>query len=591
MSVLDKSNPAGFTLLVLAATLLGIGANLLDTKTSSQPHVILFVIDDQGYSDIGYQKKDFASLSPALDAAAHDGIKLTSYYTQEQCTPARASLLTGKYPSSVGMQVKTPDLTEPWGVPLQYTMLPEVLKYMGYKTHAVGKWHLGFSKLGYLPEYRGFDFFAGYYSGKEDYYDHTATTRTGHYYNDLHEGMSNNYDISSYSADIYSLKVHQILEEHDNTEPLFLYYSNQLMHAPLELPPDHYFSDEDLETLTYDIDSDDNAFTDGGRTAVAKMLRATDRVFEKMVESLKSKGMYDDSIIIVMSDNGGCPYYSGYNVPLRGHKNTVYEGGVRVNAFIHSPLLPKSVLGEYPHLFHISDIFPTILEGFLGYAPEALGTASAKFLDGVNQFPALLDSSLSGPRTELLHNVKVESYIVDSDNSNYTHLFPTVGLRASIGGHSLKLVHGPGSGMGQTFAIGDSMVIETNSGDIELNLCEDLTMYEMADFGDLWSYIYSPASQVFDIDGDMEEVYNLAEEVADAVMDELWQRADHYWDVSAPSALAYGDNSAFQVFADNHYYLCPWQEMSDEDWAAVEGRGPAEGVMWTPVERTATVHF
>lgn len=143
--------------------------NLIGKKSEIQhtsnnlayPHIILMLIDDQGYSDMGYHSIDLNQCTPNLDLMASQGIKLENYYSLHICTPARASLLTGLYPIHNGMYHQLILPNQLMGLPLSYPILPSFLKQLGYDTHIVGKWHLGYFSVDYTPTSRGFDSFYG----------------------------------------------------------------------------------------------------------------------------------------------------------------------------------------------------------------------------------------------------------------------------------------------------------------------------------------------------------------------------------------------------------------------------------------------
>ncbi|CAN7943622.1 unnamed protein product, partial [Ixodes hexagonus] len=124
-----------------------------------------------GWDDVSFHGSSQIP-TPNLDALAADGITLHNYYVQPMCTPSRAALMTGLYPIRTGMQHWVIRSPEPWGLPLELKLMPEHLKDLGYSTHLVGKWHLGYFKKEYTPTYRGFDSFYGYYNGYIDYYSH-----------------------------------------------------------------------------------------------------------------------------------------------------------------------------------------------------------------------------------------------------------------------------------------------------------------------------------------------------------------------------------------------------------------------------------
>ncbi|GFR63088.1 sulfatase 2 [Elysia marginata] len=142
------------------------------------PNIVFIVADDYGYRDIGYHGAEFAS--PTLDRLAAGGLKLENYYVQPICSPTRSQLMTGRYQIHTGLEHSIIWKSQPYGLPLKYPTIANMLKGQGYSTHAVGKWHLGFYKKEYTPLHRGFDTFYGYWSGGEDYYSHYTCDRPPH---------------------------------------------------------------------------------------------------------------------------------------------------------------------------------------------------------------------------------------------------------------------------------------------------------------------------------------------------------------------------------------------------------------------------
>jgi arylsulfatase B len=142
-------------------------------RAVAKPHVFLIAIDDVGWADHEmYGKSDVPT--PHLRAMAGEGIPLTGYYTQPVCSPTRTSFLTGMFPFRVGLQHTTTLL--PGGtaaVPLDQPMLPELLSPLGYRTHHIGKWHLGYARWANTPRGRGFEHSLGYLQGQEDYFTKT----------------------------------------------------------------------------------------------------------------------------------------------------------------------------------------------------------------------------------------------------------------------------------------------------------------------------------------------------------------------------------------------------------------------------------
>ena len=162
-----------------------------------KPNIVFILADDLGYNHIGYHNPNI--ISPNIDRLANTGIRLEHNYVQPVCTPSRAALLTGMYPYHLGRQneIISPtgncislifyfqticfELSEtfyrrniffidPTGLTLNVTLLPQILKRKGYRTHLIGKWHLGHCNKKYLPLSRGFETHYGFWEGAEDYY-------------------------------------------------------------------------------------------------------------------------------------------------------------------------------------------------------------------------------------------------------------------------------------------------------------------------------------------------------------------------------------------------------------------------------------
>lgn len=113
---------------------------------------------------MGYQSTDLGACTPTIDALAREGVRLHAYYAMDQCTPSRSSLLSGTYPVNTGMWHSSILADMPFGLPLDFTLLPEWLKTVAdYNTQAIGKWDVGHFTPAYLPTSRGFDGFLGYY--------------------------------------------------------------------------------------------------------------------------------------------------------------------------------------------------------------------------------------------------------------------------------------------------------------------------------------------------------------------------------------------------------------------------------------------
>lgn len=215
----------------------GITANIITEETNHvSPNIIFVLADDLGWNSLGYQDFDLDFATPFLTGLANDGIIISNYYSQEVCTPARAALLTGRYPLTLGMQygVVEPQLTNALG--LDETTLAEILRDGGYTSYMLGKWHLGHHSPLHLPTARGFDSFLGFLLGENYYWSKKYPTRSR--FTDFMESDADCYqeyegdDKHTYSTFFYRDKAKEIIKKHDSSDPMFLFLSFQAVHSP-----------------------------------------------------------------------------------------------------------------------------------------------------------------------------------------------------------------------------------------------------------------------------------------------------------------------------------------------------------------------
>lgn len=210
----------------------------LTTSVSIKPNIIFILADDMGYSALGVDgyTDELLFATPVLNGLVEKSLVMKNYYAQEVCTPARAALLTGRYPLSVGMQYFMVQSAIPWGLPLRESTLAEVLKADGYRTHMLGKWHLGHFSPRYLPTARGFETFTGMLNG-ESYYWSKRNVDHSHFKDFIISDTScyspyEEDDLHDYSTYMYRDMAVDIINNHDQSDPLFLYLSFQAVHDP-----------------------------------------------------------------------------------------------------------------------------------------------------------------------------------------------------------------------------------------------------------------------------------------------------------------------------------------------------------------------
>ncbi|KAM7315562.1 arylsulfatase B-like [Ixodes scapularis] len=356
---------------------------------AKRPNIVFILVDDLGWGDVSFHGSTQIP-TPNIDVLAGDGVILNNYYVMPLCTPSRSALMTGLYPIHNGMQSTVILPAAPWGLPLENKILPQHFKDLGYDVNMIGKWHLGFFQTPYVPMKRGFDTFFGLYTGSNDYYNHTSGS--DHIGLDFRENETPVFnETGHYGTNLFTDRFITLVENRNKSKPFFCYFSHQAVHRALD---SETFQAPARNVLKFPYIGESN------RTIYAGMLDALDESMGRVVEALSSAGMLEDTIIVFSSDNGGGPYgiesNRGFNWPLRGAKFTVWEGGVRVPAFVWSPkFLKKSRVSN--QLMHISDWLPTLYTAAGGDA-SALGT-----IDGVDMWNSLTHRSAS-KRKEILLN-------------------------------------------------------------------------------------------------------------------------------------------------------------------------------------------
>ncbi|KAF2881888.1 hypothetical protein ILUMI_24269 [Ignelater luminosus] len=362
------------------------------SKTAIRPHIILIVADDVGWNDVGFHGSNQIP-TPNIDALAYNGIILNRFYTAPSCTPSRTALLTGHNPIRFGLQGIPIAAGENLHLPIDVPTLPERLKELGYKTHLIGKWNLGAAFRNVTPNGRGFDSFFGYWSSYISYFDHEgrASNMTGF---DMHSDFEPAWDTyGQYATHLFTEIAEKMMRKHNVKEPMFLMLSHLAAHSgkngtELEVP-----DDEENDRIFGYID-------DVKRRRYAGIIHEMDKSVGRVMEILAERKMLDNSVVIILSDNGaqtsGNLGNAGSNWPLRGLKMTVHEGGVRNFAAAYSPLFqkPRQVNND---LLFIADLLPTF------YAAGGGNIENLGPMDGINQWQLLTENARSKRSEVLLH--------------------------------------------------------------------------------------------------------------------------------------------------------------------------------------------
>jgi len=318
-------------------------------------NIIVLLGDDIGWNEVSWHNPTF--LTPNLEKLKSEGVLLTQSYVTPKCSPSRAALMTGLYPWRFGMQRGAVERFQPDGLNTSLKILPEYLKDAGYATHAVGKWHLGYCHPSYLPTNRGFDSHIGswthtvdYYNRMVDYRDFPQSPEDMKGYDWHYNGEVSYEGDGEFSPDFLSRKSVDIIESHNSSSgPLFLYVAFQSAHGPISKPPQEY------------LDLYRNIRISPHHLNRAATITALDAGIGRIVKSLKSTGLYKNSIILFSTDNGGS--VEGYsNRPLKGNKEMLYEGGVRGVALVTGKMRKRLRGSENSGLMYITDWFSTFLD-------------------------------------------------------------------------------------------------------------------------------------------------------------------------------------------------------------------------------------
>lgn len=362
------------SLWLAALAALSLSASAATAQQPPRPNIVFFLIDDLGYTDVGFNGGDIKT--PNIDRLAQGGARLASFYVQPVCSPTRAALMTGRYPMRHGLQV---GVVRPWaqyGLPLEERTLPQALKSAGYFTSIIGKWHLGHFRREYLPTQRGFDHQYGHYNGALDYFTHV---RDGGF--DWHRNDRICRD-EGYTTVLLGNEAVDLIGKHDRARPLFLYVPFNAPHTPLQALPEHLQLYEKVQ--------------DKKRRTYAAMVHCVDEQIGRIIAALEKAGMLENTLVIFSSDNGGPITLGATNGRLRAGKATLYEGGVRAAAFAAWPARIKA--GSIAEPLHMVDWYPTLLR-LAGGSPE-----QQLPLDGKDIWPVLTEGKPS-PHDDILFNI------------------------------------------------------------------------------------------------------------------------------------------------------------------------------------------
>ena len=361
-----------------------VGTSLAYGADPSKPNVVILFTDDMGYGDLACYGHPSIK-TPNIDRLADDGIRLTSFVTGSWCVPSRTQLMTGRYMPRVKFNGNTGS-DGLGGLPDSEWTMAEALKDAGYKTHMIGKWHLGYKQKKFLPVNQGFDTWFGLpYSN--DYMKPWVQTDEPLA---LYRGetmVEHPFDQNPLTTR-YTKEAVQLIERSGSTQPFLLYLAYAMPHLPLAV------SDERRGLSSAGFYGD--------------VIEEVDWSVGEVLQALEEKGIAENTLVFFASDNGpwvDMPsrmqqagnelWHAGSAGPLRGSKGDTYEGGPRVPAMLRWP--GKITSGQISDGFvGMPDIYRTILS-----------VAGAKLpnhtLDGDDLIPFLTGKINSAPRQEYFY--------------------------------------------------------------------------------------------------------------------------------------------------------------------------------------------
>jgi arylsulfatase A-like enzyme len=345
-----------------------------------RPDIVVIYADDLGYGDLGcYGSTDIAT--PNLDRLAAGGVRCTDWYSNAPvCSPSRAALLTGRHPANTGVtEILAGTRTTP-GLDASIPTLASHLRTQGYRTGVFGKWHLG-GRPEDRPLRHGFDEFVGILAGCVDYYSHISYWGSGvDPYHDLWDGDREIWRNGDYLTDLITSAAVEFIQQSSQSsvdQPFLCYVPYNAPHYPMHAPAEWMDRFSHLRPE---------------RQAMAAMIGAMDAGVGRILDALEDGGRADDTIVVFSSDNGPSaetrnwldgtvtPYRGGTAGPFRGHKGSLFDGGIREPFLLRCPgALPAGVTAGA--MGQMSDVLPTLM--------SLAGLAVPEGMDGVDATAAL----------------------------------------------------------------------------------------------------------------------------------------------------------------------------------------------------------
>lgn len=373
----------GFSFGILALFLLG-SFGCRGSKNDKKPNFIIIFCDDVGYADFSSYGHPTIN-TPNIDRLAYEGQRWTNFYVPSSvCTPSRAGLLTGRLPVRSGMAGTKRRVIMPWsvgGLPQSEVTIAKSLKSVGYKTAAIGKWHVGHAKKEFLPNKHGFDYYYGIalnidHYGTDGWHWKKYETLKEEYFKKKYYDvpLMINEEIAEQPFDPTNVTKRYVEEsikfiKENKEDPFFVYLSHSMAHVPL-------FTSEEFKNISK-------------RGLYGDVMEEIDWGVGEIIKTLKEENLDEQTLVVFTSDNG--PWllfeqYGGSAGMLKGGKADLWEGGFRVPGIFWWPgkIKPGTIRG----LGNTMDLYPTFCNLAGAELPD-------KKLDGINLAPALFEGKES----------------------------------------------------------------------------------------------------------------------------------------------------------------------------------------------------
>lgn len=440
---------------------------------AERPNIILIMVDDMGFSDLGCYGGEIAT--PNIDRLAAGGVRFSQFYNSGRCCPTRATLMTGLHPHQcgIGHMTQPPNSDRGKDRPPAYqgylnrqcVTLAEALNPAGYHTIMTGKWHLGYNAPDRWPLQRGFRRFYGCTSGATNFFN-PQQPRGISLGNELITEHRSTTERRYYTTDAFTDHAIRFVHEHlghspeqgEKVAPFFLYLAYTAPHWPIQaheedidryrdryhggwdelreeryrrqlelglIDPKWKLSPRDERVPAWkDLKPDQKKDLALRMAVYAAMIDRVDQNIGKLVAALQAKGIFDDTLIMFLSDNGACAeggvfprgnildiekrnesggiavghgWANASSTPFRLYKHYAHEGGTATPFFLHWPARIKPLSRWYSEPCQLIDLMPTILDvAGAGYPSEFHGNAIPP-LDGLSLRPAFDHESLARP--------------------------------------------------------------------------------------------------------------------------------------------------------------------------------------------------